>query len=180
MGKLLWSVFVFMLLLSGCGWNGTPTREDDFSPVTSITISADYSTIATGTSTRLKATGHVSGLGTRDITDKVTWASDTATVAAFNSTVFPSRVKGVAAGSAIVTATMGTLSATYTLTVTPATISNIAVTPATPKVPKGLIQQFKAVGAFSDNTTQDITLDAAWSSSAADIATISNDESSKA
>lgn len=176
MGKLLWSVVVFMLLLSGCGWNGTPTREDDFSPVTSITISADYSTIAKGTSVKLKATGHVSGLGTRDITDKVTWLKDTTGFAEFNSTVFPSRVTGVAAGSAVVTATLGTLSASYTLTVTPATISSIAVTPAAPSVPNGLTQQFKAIGTFSDNTTRDITLDAAWSSGDPGVATISTAE----
>lgn len=176
MVKLLLSGIVMMLLVSGCGWNGTPTREDDFTPLTSITISAVSPTIAASTSTRLIATGHYSGLGTQDITDKVTWSSDAPSVAAFNSAVIPGRVTGVAAGNAGVTATLGALSATYTVTVSSATISSIAVTPATPTVAKGKIQQFKATGTFSDATTQDITSDVAWTSTATDVATISAEE----
>lgn len=178
MGKLLWRVFVMMLLVSGCGWDGTPTREDDISPVTSITISADYSTIAKGTSVRLKATGHISGLGTRtrDLTDKVKWSSST-TNAAFNSTVFPSRVTGVSEGNPVITATYGNLpSVPYTLTVSGAKISSITVTPDKPTVPNGLTQQFTATGTFDDGTTQNITLDAVWDSVATSVATISKAE----
>lgn len=179
MNNLLWSAAIMVLMISGCGWIGTPTRGDDFSPLTSISISAVTSTIAAGTSTKLKATGHISGLGTRDITDQVTWSSDTMSVAAFNSTVIPNRVSGVAVGSAIVTATLGTMSSTYKVTVSSATISSITVTPATPSVAKGLSKQFVATGTFSDNTTQDITLDVSWISTTTTFATVSDAESSK-
>lgn len=176
MGKMLLSWIVMALLVSSCGWDGTPTREDDFTPLTSITISAVSATIAATTSTTLIATGHYSNLGTQDITDRVSWSSDTTSVAAFNSTVIPGRVTGVAAGSAGVTATLGTISATYTVTVSSATLSNIVISPAAPTVAKWLSQQFKAIGTFSDATTQDITLDVAWASSASDVATISTAE----
>lgn len=176
MNNLLWSAAIMVLMVSGCGWNGTPTRGDDFSPLTSISISAVTSTIAAGTSTKLKATGHISGLGTRDITDQVTWSSDTASVATFNVS---GRVTGVAVGSAIVTATLGTISATHKVTVSSATILSIAVTPATPSVAKGLSQQLNATGTFSDSSTQNITIDAVWSSSATTYATVSDAESSK-
>ena len=179
MRNLLWSGVV-MLLVSGCGWNGTPTRSSkDFIPLTSIVISADSSTIAANTTTRLKVTGDYSGRFTLPVTDQVVWSSDTRGVAEFNSTVFSNRVKGVAAGSALLTATVGKISATYRITISSATIDTIKVTPETPTVAKGLGQQFKATGTFSDSTTQDITLDASWSSSATDVATISDLEISK-
>lgn len=189
MGKLLWSAIVMVLLVSGCGWNGTPTREDDITPLTSIVISQDYSTIAKGTSTKLKANGYYSGQSKPlDITSKVTWTVDSTGVAKF-STVVLNRVIGITDGSAVVTATFGNIKADYTLTVRPATISSITVTPSAPSVANGLTQQFTAIGTFTDDitqniTTQDITLDATWSPTASDstttdYATVSNDESSK-
>ena len=87
--NLLSSGFLVMLMLSGCGWNGAPTRNNDFTPLTSITISADYPTIALHTSAKLKVTGNFSGLFTRDVTDQVARSSNTPTIAAFSSTVIP-------------------------------------------------------------------------------------------
>ena len=49
---------------------------------------------------------------------------------------------------------------------------SIAVTPASPNVPKGLTQQFKAMGSFSDTSTADITSSVGWASSVPTIATI--------
>ena len=48
---------------------------------------------------------------------------------------------------------------------TSSTLVSIAVTPANPRIALGTTQQFIATGAFSDNTTQDLTASAAWSSS---------------
>jgi hypothetical protein len=41
-------------------------------------------------------------------------------------------------------------------------------------VAAGSTQQFTATGTFSDSTTQDVTFNTHWSSSAASIATIAN------
>ncbi len=170
--KLLWSGVFALLLVSGCGWNGTPTRENDFTPLTSITISADFSAIAKDTSIKLKATGNFSGLFTRDITDQVTWSSDTPTVAGFVIAAFPSRVKGVGPGSATLTAAVGSISASFPITVSSATVATMTITPANPSVALGKSQQFAVTGTFSDATTQDLTFDVAWDSSAASVATI--------
>jgi uncharacterized protein YjdB len=51
-------------------------------------------------------------------------------------------------------------------------LSSIAVTPATPNLPIGLTQQFKATGTFSDGSTSDLTASAAWTSSSPGIATV--------
>jgi len=56
----------------------------------------------------------------------------------------------------------------------PATLSSIAVTPANPSLPVGSTRQFAATGTYSDGTSQDITTQVTWSSSAGNIATVSN------
>lgn len=181
----LWSGLVMVFLLSGCGWNGTPTRVNDFTPLASIEIVAESPaigvsrTIAANTSTKLRVNGNFSGLFTRDITDQAVWSSDTPSVAGFVTAANPNRVTGQGSGSAILTATVGSVSATFTLTVSPATVTAITVSPATPTFPKGLSTQFAASGAFSDATTQDLTFDATWDSSDPTVATVSDASSGK-
>ena len=186
--NLLRSGVVILLLLSGCGFDGTPTRQNDFVPLTSIKVEAVSTeieashTIAKLTSTQLKATGDYSGQFTRDITDQVDWSSASPAVADFKYNAPPnwSRVSGLAPGNAVLTATMGTISSPgFTMTVSNATIASLEIIPANPSVPKGLSTQFTATGTFSDATKQDITFDSVWVSSVPTVATISNDPAGK-
>ena len=174
MRNLLWPGVVMAMLLSGCGWSGSASRPNTLPPLTSITISAVYSTIARGTSVQLTATGNYSGQFARDISNEVTWTSNGATVANFVTTTAPNRVTGLAPGSAVLTATMGNISADFKLTVSSATVSAVTITPANPTIASGLSQQFTATGAFSDGTAQDITFDATWTSGNTAVATIGN------
>ena len=181
----LWAGVFMVLLLSGCGWDGTPTRNNDFIPLTSIEIVADSPaiavsrTIAAHTSTRLKVNGNFSGRFTRDITDQVVWSSDSSAVAGFASAASPNRVTGLVPGTAILTATVGSVSSTFTLAVSSATVTTLTITPAAPIIAKGLNTQFAVSGSFSDSTTQDLTFDAGWASSAPAVATVSDDPGSK-
>ena len=61
----------------------------------------------------------------------------------------------------------------------PIALVSIAVTPANPSTARGATQQFSATGTFSDNTTQDLTASATWSSSASSVATVGNASGSK-
>lgn len=54
------------------------------------------------------------------------------------------------------------------------TLQTINVTPQNVSIPVGSTQQFKATGNYSDGSTQDLTASAAWSSSSANVATISS------
>jgi uncharacterized protein YjdB len=58
--------------------------------------------------------------------------------------------------------------------VTPATLVSIQVTPPSPSIASGLTLQFTATGTYTDNSTQDLTQTATWSSSNPGVATISN------
>lgn len=180
--RLIWSVIIIALVLSGCG-NGTPTRQNTFTPLTSIEITAVNSTIAATTSTRLTATGNYSGLFKRDITAQVTWSSDAPTVANKFTTAAATNQAWVTSGSvpgtanltATVTNTSGTVvSATFKLTVTAAAIQSMTIKQVNPSIHKGQNFQFTAEGAFSDTTTQDMTFDANWTSSDPTVASISN------
>src|SRR5581483_9671568 len=70
-----------------------------------------------------------------------------------------------------ITATVGSITGSTVLTVTPATLQSIAVTPANPSISKGATQQFTATGTFSDNSTQ-VLNNAVWSSGTVSVATI--------
>ncbi len=176
--NLIWCAVLCMLTLSACG-SETPTRKNDFVPLTSIEIVAAAPSIAVKTSTRVTAIGHYSGIFTRDISDQVVFTSDAATVAAFNNPAAPSRVKGLLPGAATLTATKGTISASCRLTVTNATLSTMTITPANPNLARGMTTQFSASGKFSDTTTQDLTFDAVWLSSDTGVATVSDAAASK-
>ena len=54
------------------------------------------------------------------------------------------------------------------------TLTSVAVTPATPTIPKGASQQFTATGTYSDGSSADLTASATWSSSTTTVATISS------
>ena len=185
MNRLLWPVFLIALVLSGCG-NGTPTRQNDFTPVTSIEISATSPTLALNTTTKLTATGNRQGLLTSDITGQVVWTSDSPTNVTFTTLANPNRawVTVNATGPINVTATFtntsgSVVSATFKLTVTNAVISTMTISPLTPSVHKGFSTQFTATGTFSDLTTQDMTFDATWNSDATNVATVSDIVGSK-
>lgn len=176
--NLFCSAVFMLLLLSGCGWSGTPTRENDITPLTSISISADLPTIAKHTSTRLKVEGNFSGLFTRDITDQVVWTSDKPLVAGFVSASGPNRVTGLSPGTAVLTATMGGVSSPFTLNVSDVDVTALTITPADPTIAKGLSTQLAVRGTFG-GTTQDLTFDAGWASSAPDVAAVSDVPASK-
>ncbi len=80
---------------------------------------------------------------------------------------------GVAAGSSVITATLGSVNGTTTLTVTTATLQSIAVTPASPTLAGGATQQLAATGTYADGSTANITALVTWTSGAPSIATVS-------
>jgi hypothetical protein len=58
------------------------------------------------------------------------------------------------------------------LTVTPATLSLITVTPVNPGIAKGLTKQFTATGTYTDGTSVDITASVTWSSGTIGVAIV--------
>src|SRR5438067_415211 len=68
----------------------------------------------------------------------------------------------------------GATSAPASLTVTPAVLSSIVVTPNSASVPLGRSQQFTATGVYTDGSMQNVTAAAAWGSTAPTVASVSS------
>ncbi len=113
----------------------------------------------------------------QDVTTTVTWASSNQGVAEIgNASGNKGRAAALNVGTATISATLGAKSGSTTLTVTPAVLTSIAVTPVAAKLPAGFQKQFLATGTFTDGTTRDVTQDVTWLSGTAATATVSNAE----
>jgi Bacterial Ig-like domain (group 2)/Abnormal spindle-like microcephaly-assoc'd, ASPM-SPD-2-Hydin/Galactose oxidase, central domain/Kelch motif len=140
----------------------------------SITVTPTVS-IAAGTTQQFTATGHFSDGSTQNITTTSTWSSsNTAVATVSNASGSQGLATAVASGTASITAASGSISGSATLTVTPAVLVSITISPPSPTITAGSTQQFTATGKFSDNSTQNITTSVTWNSDTQSVATISN------
>jgi uncharacterized protein YjdB len=121
------------------------------------------------------ATGTYTDTSTQDITTQVTWASsNNATASVSNSAGSEGLATAIAIGTVNITATLGLVVGTTQLTVSAATLVSLQIDPPNPTILKGNSQPFTATGTYTDNTTQDLTVQVTWSSSLTSVATISN------
>ena len=137
----------------------------------SITVNPPNPSIALGTTQQFTATGTFTDGSTQDLTASATWTSGNAAVATVSSSAVGT---SLTAGSASIIATLGGTNGSALLTVTPAAVVSITVSPAFATIPLGLSQIFTAVGTFTDGSSQDLSSSVHWSSSLAAVATVSN------
>ena len=107
--------------------NGSATLTVTAPELTSIAVTPSPASVALGLSRQFNATGTYSDGSTQNLTASASWSSSLTGVATINGTGLAT---SVAQGGTTVTATSGTVSGTATLTVTPAELVTIAVTPA--------------------------------------------------
>src|SRR5262252_3886453 len=153
----------------GQGGNGggqTPSLQ-------SITVGPNAPVITAGGSQQFTATGHYSDSSTQDLTSQVTWSSSAPGVVTISA---GGMATSVGPGNATITATKSAISGTATMTVNPAPINltSIAVSPSTPSIPLGTLQQFVATGSYSDGSTKDISASVLWMSAVPSTASITN------
>jgi uncharacterized protein YjdB len=159
--------------------------------VGSIAVSPTAQSLSVGQTVQFKATGifphRTASSTTEDLTNQVTWTSSVPAIATVNSSGLAT---AVSAGSTTITATTagytGTLTATATVTVTGlgsgtggggtvVNVSSLAIIPSSQSVSSpGQTGQFIAIGTTSSGATLNLTSQVAWSSSSAQIASISS------
>lgn len=162
------------------GKTGTAPLTVSAATLTDITLSPLDATASAGTKVAYHAQGKFSDNSTSDITTQVTWDSSNAAVAVIsNAAGTKGEASALTPGTVTISAALDGITKTTTLTVSDAVLVSIAVEPATASIAAGLTRSFKATGTFSDTTTQDITAQVTWSSSAAAIASVSNAAGSK-
>lgn len=137
--------------------------------LTSITVSPSTANINVGATQQFSALATYSDGSTANVSSTVTWTSATASVATISSSGLAT---AVATGSSVITAAMGGISGTSSLTVAPP-ITAIAIAPATAGTYVGDTDQFTATATYSNGTTGNVTTTATWTSATTSVATIS-------
>jgi len=157
--------------LNGLSGSATLTVPAATKTVTSIAVSPATATVAAGATQQFAATATYSDGSTANVTATVSWTSSNPAIATITSAGLAT---GRASGSVTVTATLNGVSksATVTVLVPAATLTSIAVSPATASIAAKTTQQFTAMGKFSDGLTADLTGKVSWASSNTSVATL--------
>src|SRR5579859_591101 len=116
----------------------------------SITVTPANPSVPLGRLVQFIATGNYSDGTHHNLTDAVTWSSGTTTTATISSLGLATTK---AQGSTLISATLGSITGTSTLSVTAPVLDLIQVTPANGTVILPATQQFTATGIFSDSST---------------------------
>jgi len=139
--------------------------------ITSLALTPATSTLQIGATRQLAAIASYSDGTTVDVTATSTFVSSNP---AFVTISNGALLTGVAAGSSTLTASFAGQTATAQATTTAATITSIAVDPATATIAVGATQQYNAIATYSDSTTAIITSSVTWTSGNNAIATVNN------
>ena len=136
----------------------------------SITLSPTNVTMPASTLQQFTAVGNFDD-GSTQVLVSAAWLSSSPGVLTIDGNGLAT---AVSAGTTTVSVTSGSVSASTSVTVSTATLVTLAIEPLNASMPVDATKQFKATGTFSDNSTQDMTQQVLWSSSAPGVATITN------
>jgi hypothetical protein len=140
----------------------------------SIAVTPNAPNVPVGLPQQFTATGTLadssSVTSTVDLTSSVAWSSGTPANATVNLT--SGLANALVVGSTVITGTLGSVSGSATLTVTPAVVESIAITPNPATVGVGATLQLTATGSFSDGSIQNVTTVAGWTSDTPAVATV--------
>jgi uncharacterized protein YjdB len=119
----------------------------------SIAVMPSSVTMAKGTSFQYTLIGTFSDGSTQALIAR-NWKSSKPNLAPIRKNGL---VRGKHPGSATITATYGSLSASATVTVSSARMLSMVLSPVNPSIAANTKQQFQALGLFEDGLTQDVT-----------------------
>lgn len=153
--------------LSGIRGNSAVTVTQ--AVLVSIDVTPNPASIPAGKTQQFTATGRYSDGTSKDITAKAEWSSSAPDVADIDSSGLATAKKP---GDATINARFSGVNGTSALTVTPAVLVSLAVSPKKVAILFGKTLQFTATGTYSDGSKQDLTSKAHWSSSAPEVASV--------
>ena len=125
--------------------------------------------IALGLTQQFTVTGTYTDASTADLTGLVAWESHNTAVATVDAAGL---VTSLTAGTAVISVAPGEIGDYTTLTVTPAELASMVVTPVDPSIALGLTQQFTVTGTYTDASTADLTGLVTWESHNTAVATV--------
>lgn len=153
---------------------GTASVTSTAAIVTAIAVTPATASVAVGTTQQLTARATYSDATTQDVTSSATWSTSAASIATVTNSGTKGLARGVAAGSATITAVLSGVTGTSRVTVTAVTLQSVMIAPSAPSLPLGQSQQLTATGTYSDGSFQDITAQVTWASSSPSVIAVSN------
>jgi hypothetical protein len=130
--------------------------------------------VAAGVLQPFTAIGNYDDESSLDITNRAYWSSSDETVASIEPGDAQGLVRGVAPGSATISAALDGVTGTAALTVTSATVASIDVGPADARIRVDQEQAFIAIAHLSDGSAREVTDEVTWVSSSPIVASVSN------
>jgi len=136
--------------------------------ITGITVNTGGSVEVCGTK-QITATATYTDGSSKDVTSEVTWSSSDSGIATIDATGLAT---GIAVGNVTITAALGGVSGSATLSVTPSEIVSLVLTPVSASILVNGKQQFTAMVTYSNGNSTDVTSKANWASSQENVATV--------
>ena len=152
----------YKLTASYQGIEGDVTVTVEEAELESINILPDEADIPVGSEIHYRAFGVYSDGTKKDISHSASWSIEDETVASFDQDT--QSVTGISEGSTSITAELDDVSATAVITVTPAILKSLYVSPETPSITQGDSLRFQAVGFYSDGSEHNVSRMAHWQS----------------
>jgi uncharacterized protein YjdB len=151
--------------------SGTSTITVLPAKLLSIALQPPVATLNIGKTLQYAVIGSFDDKSTRDITAASAFAAATPATATIDASgLATAKVQGTTG----ITATSGGLSASASLTVLPANVVSLALTPATTTLQPGASRQLAATATYSDGTVADVTANSLYTSAHTEFVTISN------
>lgn len=153
-----------MISAAFAGKSGQTTVTVLDATLVSLTVAPTTSSAISGNTVQYSATGIYSNGTSQSLTSVVAWTSSDTAIASLN----PNRQvdSGLAsaknAGTTTITASLSNINASGTLTVSAATLLELAITPNNPTLIAGLSQQMTVIGTYNNNTVVNLTTQAVW------------------
>ena len=142
--------------------------------VVQLSITPPVIVTPAGGDVRLRASAVFSNDVAVDVTTEALWVSGDGRIAEIRQVGDTIRLEAVSAGTTTIRATYGGVTASASVTVTPAVLQSLAVTPAALSMPAGNTRQLILVGTYSDASRSNLTLQATWTTSNAAAAIVGN------
>ncbi|NOX75634.1 MAG: hypothetical protein GXP17_03255 [Gammaproteobacteria bacterium] len=168
-------LWLSVMLLTACGsgsGSGLDTPPADPGTILSrIELTPTAPSLAKGSTLILSATGIYGDGSRRDIGSEVSWSSDNENVAIFD---LGGTVSAQNTGTAILSATVGNLSGTTSLTVSSAILTRLEINPGNLQLAAGTSSQnLSLLGYYSDDSLQNLAAQASWSVTDTEVANVS-------
>jgi len=170
--KLFWLLCPLILIACGGGSSPIPTQkaiqpEPTEVVLESISINDASSKLKVGETQQLSAIGTYSDQSTQELSGQVSWLSSDTDV--FNVSE-SGLLSAISEGNASISASIENIS--NQTTAEAISLININLSPSNIKLALASSEQFIATGLYSDNSTEDLSNDVAWSSNTEDLATL--------